>query len=85
MTPHGRNASQAISLLCLALYLLFLFVMNRLAFGRWVPMPTEKGLWFCSGAAALILGSLLVIPFFTSPANAIDLSQAVPPPPAASQ
>ncbi|MGD0857391.1 MAG: DUF87 domain-containing protein [Dehalococcoidia bacterium] len=33
---------------------------------------TSKGLWFYSGAAALILGSLLITPFFTSPANAIS-------------
>ncbi len=46
--------------------------MNRLAFGQWLPLTTSKGLWFYSGASALILGSLLLTPFFTSPANAIS-------------
>ena len=46
--------------------------MNQLAFSQWLPLTSEKGLWFYSGAAALILGSLLITPFFTSPANAIS-------------
>ena len=50
----------------------FLFVMNRIGFGQWLPLTNSKGLWFFSGAAALILGSFLVTPFFTSPANAIS-------------
>lgn len=46
--------------------------MNRIGFGQWLPLTSSKGLWFYSGAAALILGSFLVTPFFTSPANAIS-------------
>jgi hypothetical protein len=72
MTGQQRSVPQSVRLLYLALYLAFLFTMNRLAFGQWLPLTTEKGLWFYSGAAALILGSLLVTPFFTSPANAIS-------------
>ncbi len=72
MTGQQRGVPQSVRLLYLALYLAILFVMNRLAFGQWLPLATERGLWFYSGAAALILGSLLVTPFFTSPANAIS-------------
>jgi hypothetical protein len=72
MTVQQRKVTQSVRLLYLSLYLAFLFVMNHQAFGQWLPLTTEKGLWFYSGAAALILGSLLVTPFFTSPANAIS-------------
>ncbi len=71
MIAQEKNFSQTIRLLYLALYLFFLVIMNRFAFGQWLPITTSKGLWFYSGAAALILGSLLITPFFTSPANAI--------------
>lgn len=59
MTGQQKNVPQSVRLLYLVLYLAFLFAMNRLAFGQWLPLPTSKGLWFYSGAAALILGSLL--------------------------
>jgi hypothetical protein len=72
MIERHKEVSQPIRLLYLLIYLSFLFVMNRLAFGQLLPLTTPKGLWFYSGAAALILGSLLVTPFFTSPANAIS-------------
>lgn len=72
MTGKQKDVSQPVRLLYLVIYLAFIFLMNRLAFGQWLPLTTPKGLWFYSGAAALILGSLLVTPFFTSPANAIS-------------
>jgi hypothetical protein len=72
MIGTQKDVSQPIRLLYLVLYLAFLLLMNRLAFGQWLPLPTSNGLWFYTGAAALLLGSLLVTPFFTSPANAIS-------------
>jgi len=72
MTGKQKDVSQPVRLLYLVIYLAFIFLMNRLAFGQWLPLTTPKGLWFYSGAAALILGSLLVTPFFTSPANAVS-------------
>ncbi len=71
MIGRQKDVSQPVRLLYLILYLTFLFLMNWMAFGQWLPLTTSKGLWFYSGAAALILGSILVTPFFTSPANAI--------------
>lgn len=61
MTGQQRSAPQSVRLLYLTLYLAFLFAINRLAFGQWLPLTTAKGLWFYSGAAALILGSLSVL------------------------
>ncbi|MCJ7481996.1 MAG: DUF87 domain-containing protein [Thermodesulfovibrionales bacterium] len=72
MKEYKQCFSQPVRLLFLVLYMLFLFVMNRIGFGQWLPLTSSKGLWFYSGAAALILGSFLVTPFFTSPANAIS-------------
>lgn len=66
------SQSQPVRLLYLLLYLAFLFLINRLAFDQWLPLTTSKGLWFYAGAAAMVLGSLLATPFFTSPANAIS-------------
>ncbi len=67
-----KNDKQSVRLVYLMIYLVFLVVMNHVAFGHWLPVTPEKSLWFYSGAAALILGSLLISPFFTSPANAIS-------------
>lgn len=61
MTDKQKSVPQSVRLVYLAFYLVFLFVMNRLAFGQWLPLTTSKGLWFYSGAAALILGPLPVL------------------------
>lgn len=71
MIGRQKEVPQAIRLLYLLLYLAFLILINRLAFDQWFPLTTPKGLWFYSGTGALILGSLLVTPFYTTPANAI--------------
>jgi len=47
-----------------------------LSLNTWLPPTTEKGLWFYSALAALLLGNLLVTPFFTKPADAISYSVA---------
>jgi uncharacterized protein len=72
MITRQKDVSQSIRLLYLVVYLAFLFLINQLAFNQLLPLTNSKGLWFYSGASALILGSLLVTPFFTSPANAIS-------------
>jgi len=48
----------------------------QLALGSWVPPTSEKGLWFYSGLAAVLLGSLLITPFYTKPVDAISYSVA---------
>lgn len=67
-----KNISQPRRLIHLIIYISFLFLANYLAFGQWIPFTDNRGLWFFGGLAALIIGSLIVTPFFTSPANAIS-------------
>jgi hypothetical protein len=66
------SLGQKTRLVALFLYIALLFCASRLALGSWLPPTTEKGLWFYSGLAALLLGNLIVTPYFTSPANAIS-------------
>ncbi|MEK6285646.1 MAG: DUF87 domain-containing protein [Acidobacteriota bacterium] len=68
--------SQPIRLLILILYLAALFFASKVALGSWLPPSTEKGLWFYSGIAALLLGNLLVTPFYHKPADAISYAVA---------
>jgi len=68
--------SQRRRLLILALYLVGLLGACRLAFAVWTPPASERGIWFYSALAALLLGSLLVTPFFTKPADAISYGVA---------
>jgi DNA helicase HerA-like ATPase len=63
-------------MLILATYVLCLFGVSKIALGSWVPTTTEKGLWFYSGLAALLLGNLLVTPFFTKPVDTISYGVA---------
>lgn len=65
---------QGIRLLLLMVYLGFLFLANYLTFGVWIPMTGEKGLWFYSAAASILLGNLLVTPFYTKPVDALSYS-----------
>ena len=41
-----------------------------------LPTTSAKGLWFYTGLAALILGGLIVSPFYTKPADAIAYASA---------
>jgi len=63
-------------LIILVLYLVGLLVASRAAMGSWIPPVSERGIWFYAALAALLLGSLLVTPFFTNPANAISYAVA---------
>lgn len=60
----------------LVLYLVGLAAASWAAHGTWMPPASERGIWFYSALAALLLGNLLVTPFFTSPANAISYAVA---------
>jgi uncharacterized protein len=69
-----EKRNQGIRLLFLGIYLGLLFLVNFLAFGTWIPFSGNEGLWFYSGAASIILGNLLVTPFFTKPVDALSYS-----------
>jgi uncharacterized protein DUF87 len=56
----------------LALYAALLLSVCRLLFGTWMPPNAEKGLWLYAAFAHLLLGSLLLSPYFTKPADAIS-------------
>lgn len=58
------------------LYVVILFIASKIAHGSWLPLTTTKGLWFYSGLASLLLGSLIVTPFYTKPADAISYAVA---------
>ena len=63
-------------LIILVLYLVGLLVASRAAMGSWIPPTSAEGIWFYAALAALLLGGLLVTPFFTNPANAIAYAVA---------
>lgn len=71
-----RAVSQRDRLVILVLYLVGLVVASKLAIDSWVPPLNEHGIWFYSALAALLLGNLLVTPFFTKPADAISYGVA---------
>lgn len=71
-----RSTSQRGRLAILVLYLAGLGAASQLAHGSWLPPANAHGIWFYSALAAILLGSLLVTPYFTSPANAISYAVA---------
>lgn len=71
-----KITSQKVRLLFLGVYLAALFIACRLALGIWLPPSGEKGLWFYSGLAALLLGNLIISPLFTKPADAVSYAVA---------
>lgn len=71
-SPIGQRGR----LIILIVYLVGLFVASWAASGNWIPPTSGRGIWFYSALAALLLGSLLVTPFFTKPADAISYAVA---------
>lgn len=70
------SAGQRGRLSILIVYLVGLFIASWAATGSWVPPTSERGIWFYSALAALLLGNLLITPFFTKPADAISYAVA---------
>lgn len=69
-------AKQRTRLFIMLIYVGFIFLINYLAFGQVLPMNGGKGLWFYSGLASVLLGNLLITPFYTKPADSISYSVA---------
>jgi len=76
MSDTAKTLGQRARLAILVLYVGGLLVASKVALGAWLPPTTERGVWFYSALAALLLGNLLVTPFFTKPADAISYSVA---------
>lgn len=51
--------------------MVILFAIHRQAFGEWLPQSTEDGIWLYSAVAVVVLGNLLVTPYFTRPADTV--------------
>ncbi len=64
--------SQTARLAILVLYAVLLFAVCRFLFGTWLPPNAEKGLWLYASFAHLLLGTLLLSPYFTKPADAVS-------------
>ena len=69
-----EKRKQSTRLIFLFIYVLLLFAINKWAFGSWLPESGEKGLWFYTAAASILLGNFLVTPFFTKPVDALSYS-----------
>ncbi len=67
-----EKRKQSTRLIFLCLYILLLFAINKLVFGSWLPESGEKGLWFYTAAASILLGNFLVTPFFTKPVDTLS-------------
>lgn len=66
------STSQKSRLLVLIIYLIVLIMANFIAFGKVMPLNGSDGLWFYSGFASILLGSLLVTPFYSKPVDALS-------------
>lgn len=66
------KAKQEFRLLFLCLYVIVFCGINAVLYGNILPNPgNATGLWFYSGLLGLLLGDLLLEPYFTSPKDAI--------------
>ncbi len=76
MVKQSKVLSQKTRLLTLLLYIAGLALASYVAFGTILPPSAEKGLWLYSALAALLLGNLIITPFFTKPSDAIAYAVA---------
>ena len=71
-----ETASQPRRLLYLILYTVIFMAICQNLFGSLLPPVNEQGFWFYTGLASLVIGSLLVTPFYTNPANGLSYAMA---------
>ncbi|HEU0074561.1 MAG TPA: DUF87 domain-containing protein [Dehalococcoidia bacterium] len=69
-----HQLSQQERLFILLVYIAILLTASRVVLGSFLPPTSEDGLWFYAGLASLLLGNLIVTPFFTKPADSISYS-----------
>ena len=72
--PYSQMESlrQPARLVILCVYLALLGVVSRISLGEWVPLSATDGLWLYGGLLWLLVGDLLVSPFFLKPADALS-------------
>jgi len=64
--------SQTTRLVIILLYAALMIAVCRFLFGTWLPPTAEKGLWLYASFAHLLLGTLLLSPYFTKPVGAVS-------------
>jgi hypothetical protein len=67
-----KSMSQVARLVIVLVYVGLLLCICKYIFGSWTPPTSEKGVWFYSGLASLLLGSMLVTPYFTKPVDSVS-------------
>lgn len=70
------NFTQPVRLFHLFSYILIIYLLYLIGFGTFIIPTSAKGFWFYTGLAALTLGSYLVTPKFTDPANGLSYAFA---------
>jgi len=70
------SLSQQTRLVIVLIYAAGLLSISALATGSLLPRSLDDGLWLYSGLAALLLGNLLVTPYFTKPVDTVSYSVA---------
>lgn len=75
-TTDLTSTGQRGRLIILLIYVVGLLFVSWASVGSVIPPTGERGIWFYSALAALLLGSLLVTPYFTKPVDAIAYSVA---------
>src|SRR6266404_9208943 len=63
-------------LIILMAYVLALFAVNFAAFGQVPTLSGGKSLWFYTALASILLGNLLVTPFYVKPVDVVAYSVA---------
>jgi hypothetical protein len=69
--------SAPLRLIIMVGYVAAISLVSHSLFGQWLPTPGAKSIWYYSGIFALLLGELLLEPYFTSPTSAISNAIAV--------
>lgn len=71
------NLPQSLRLVCAVIYVVYLLLLGQYLNGSVPPPFGLDGLWFYAAFAAIVLGDLIIEPFFTRPADALANGVAV--------
>lgn len=69
--------TQGMRLLAGILYFLALFPLSLVVTGDWTPAAGTRGIWFGAIAVGLVVGRLMLEPYFTKPADALANGSAI--------
>jgi len=76
MMKQHSNITQNRRLVYLIIYLIIFLGVNSILFDTILAPFDQKGFWFYTGIVTLIIGSLLVTPYYTSPVNGLSYASA---------